>query len=173
MRRSLQLPRRELRKEFPATQDRAGFTWFHGVNDVQVKAVGKSLGPEDEDEMGKGNARTVTLEVSPQQAEKLVLADEKGSLRLALRHPDEIYSPKSDGTKIYDFVAWFDPPDRSKKDVVTTEPLPEYPDYFNDTPEPDEVVDFDFSNFNPVERIRIEVIMGGEVKEVFIEKPLL
>lgn len=148
---------------------------FTILNDIMVKAVGSSLGPEDQGEgVEKSNARTVTLEVTPQQAEKLVLADEKGSLRLSLRHPDEIYSPRSDGTKIYDFVAWYDPPNRDVGGpaAATTEPLPKYPEYFNDTPEPEKTVEFDFTNFNPVEKVRIEVISGGEVKEVFIEKPI-
>lgn len=148
---------------------------FTILSDIMVKAVGSSLGPEDQGEgTEKSNARTVTLEVTPQQAEKLVLADEKGSLRLSLRHPDEIYSPRSDGTRIYDFVAWYNPPNRDVGGhaAATTEPLPKYPEYFNDTPEPEKVVEFDFTNFNPVEKIRIEVISGGEVKEVFIEKPL-
>lgn len=143
---------------------------FTILTDVMVKAVGKSLGPEDEDESGKGSARTVTLEVTPQQAERLILSDERGSLRLTLRHPDEIYTPRSNGTNIFDVVKYFEPPDREKKPA--TEPLPEYPDYFNGTPEPDGEVEFDFDSFSPVEKIRIELIMGGKVEEIFIEKPI-
>ncbi|MCD6217318.1 Flp pilus assembly protein CpaB [bacterium] len=144
---------------------------FTILTDVMVKAVGKSLGPEDEDESGKSNARTVTLEVTPQQAEKLILSDEKGSLRLTLRHPDEIYTPLSNGTNIFDVVKYFEPPNRDKE-TVTKEPLPEYPDYFNGTPEPDGEVEFDFDSFTPVEKIRIELIMGGKLEEIFIEKPI-
>ncbi len=141
------------------------------LTDIQVKAVGKSLGPEDEDETGKSSARTVTLQVTPQQAEKLILSDEKGSLRLTLRHPDEIYTPRSNGTQIFDIVTYFEPPNREKV-TVTKEPLPEYPDYFNGTPEPDGEVEFDIDSFTPVEKIRIELIMGGQVEEIFIEKPI-
>lgn len=141
------------------------------LTDIQVKAVGQSLGTEDEDETGKGSARTVTLQVTPQQAEKLILSDERGSLRLTLRHPDEIYTPRSNGTQIYDIVKYFDPPNREKA-TVATEPLPEYPDYFNDTPDTDGEVEFDFDSFSPVEKIRIELIMGGKVEEIFIEKQI-
>ncbi|MFH1514883.1 MAG: Flp pilus assembly protein CpaB, partial [bacterium] len=103
---------------------------FTILSDISIKAVGKSLGPEDnEEEGGKGSARTVTLEVTPQQAEKLILADENGNLRLTLRNPEEIYTPKSAGTNIYQVVDYFEPPDRDKK-VQTSEPLPEYPAYF-------------------------------------------
>lgn len=144
---------------------------FTILTDVQVKAVGKSLGPEDEDETGKGSARTVTLQVTPQQAEQLILSDEKGSLRLTLRHPDEIYTPHSRGTQIFDIVEYFEPPNR-EKEVAVTEPLPEYPEYFNGTPEPDGEIEFDFDTFSPVEKIRIELIMGGQVEEIFIEKPI-
>jgi pilus assembly protein CpaB len=149
--------------------------------DVQVKAVDRSLGPEDEEEAAtKSKGRTVTLAVTPQQAEKLLLADEKGTLRLSLRHPDEIYSPASSGTQMYDVVKWFPPPNREDSGTgseAAAESMPEYPSYFNNTPQPDTTdeagVSFDFpENQVPVERIRIEVIMGGEVQEIFLEKPV-
>ena len=146
---------------------------FTILTDVSIKAVGKSLGPEDEQESGKGSARTVTLEVTPQQAEKLILADENGNLRLTLRHPDEIYTPKSVGTHIYQVVEYFDPPNRDK--VVAAAPLPEYPEYFANTPEPEDEgdIEFDFDTFSPVERVTVQIIMGGEVSEVVIEKPIV
>lgn len=151
---------------------------FTILSNVMVKAVGNSLGPEDADETGKGAiARTVTLEVTPQQAEKLVLADDKGSLRLALRHPDDVYTPSSDGTQLFEFIKYFPPIDteRKEKETDTKEPLPQYPEYFRNMPEPEkvEVVEkpIDVESLKPVEKIKVELIIGGQVQEVFIEKP--
>ena len=148
---------------------------FTILSNVMVKAVGNSLGPDQTDETGKGAvARTVTLEVTPQQAEKLVLADDKGSLRLTLRHPDDVYTPSSDGTQLFEFVKYYPPIDGKGKEVATTEPMPQYPEYFRNMPEPEKVkeVPIDVKSLVPVEKIRVELILGGQVQEVFLEKPI-
>ena len=148
------------------------------LSDIMVKAVGNSLGPDMADETGKGAvARTVTLEVTPQQAEKLVLSDDKGSLRLALRHPDDVYTPSSDGTQLFEFLKYYTPIDvkSQAKETSTTEPLPQYPDYFKNMPQPETVekVPIDINSLMPVEKIRIELIMGGQLQEIFLEKPTI
>ena len=110
------------------------------------------------------------------EAEKLVLADDKGSLRLVLRHPDDVYTPSSDGTQLFEFVKYYPPMDGESAGAKTAqEPLPQYPEYFKNMPEPETVdqVPIDINSLMPVEKIRIELIMGGEVKEIFLEKPII
>jgi pilus assembly protein CpaB len=150
---------------------------FTILSNVMVKAVGKSLGPEDQDTTEKGGvARTVTVEVTPEQAERLILADEKGSLRLSLRHPEDIYTPASSGTQLFDIVKYTpNPYDKNSKPQPAEQPLPKYPEYFKNTPEPDskavQTTPIDIESLRPKEKIRIELIMGGEVQEVFLDKP--
>ncbi|HYE76939.1 MAG TPA: Flp pilus assembly protein CpaB [bacterium] len=119
--------------------------------------------------------KNVTLELTPQDAEKLVLADENGSVRLTLRHPDEIYSPALDGTPITEIVKYYPNPNEKKKSPgIAERPLPRYPDFNTppparaSTPAPrdPEVL------FQPIEQITVEVIKGGTVEEVYLEKPL-
>lgn len=121
--------------------------------------------------------KNVTLELAPQDCEKLILADEKGSLRLTLRHPDEIYSPISDGTPITDLVKVFPNPNAESKAAPAPASLPRYPDF--NTPPPAPVkgpasapASADPEIFRPIERITIEVIRGGELEEIYLEKPL-
>lgn len=52
------------------------------LQDIEVLAVGSNSGQND----GEGG-KTITLAVSPQQASSLILASERGSVRLALRSP--------------------------------------------------------------------------------------
>ena len=49
-------------------------------------------GTSKQEAQARPNARTVTLAVTPDQAQRLILAEEKGKIRLALR-PVEDHSP--------------------------------------------------------------------------------
>lgn len=53
------------------------------LQDIEVLAVGSNFGKDE----GGGGDNTITLAVSPQQASALILASERGSVRLALRSP--------------------------------------------------------------------------------------
>jgi pilus assembly protein CpaB len=76
------------------------------LRDVQVVAVGKDIGTSIQESEGPTIPKTVTLAVTPQEAEKLVLADEAGVIRLSLRPKDEKFAPPSSGTSISDLVAY-------------------------------------------------------------------
>jgi|GEM_PF-492160 len=141
---------------------------FTLLANVPVRAVESftEAGVEGENEMFKN----VTLELAPPDCEKLILADEKGSLRLTLRHPDEIYSPISDGTPITELVKIFPNPKDDEKAPAPAS-LPTYPDF--NTPAPAAIEPMgDPEIFRPIEQITIQVIKGGEVEEIYLEKPL-
>lgn len=146
---------------------------FTLLTDVPVRAIETitEAGTDGEQNIFKN----VTLELSPQDCEKLVLADEKGSLRLTLRHPDEIYSPITEGTPITELVKIFPNPYKEEKAAPAREPaLPRYPDFNTPPPAPPAKAApaADPEIFRPIEQIIIEVIKGGEVEEIYLEKPL-
>lgn len=74
--------------EVPSGQEQVTMTAF-ALQDVEVLAVDQSLS-ETKPTSGKEETvqtKTVTLAVSPEEARRLVLASERGSIRLALRSP--------------------------------------------------------------------------------------
>ncbi|NPV28910.1 MAG: Flp pilus assembly protein CpaB [Firmicutes bacterium] len=75
------------------------------LQDVEVLAVGKNL--EFVREQGKEKkveVKTVTLAVTPEEAKPLVLADEEGTIRLALRSPVEKGKVSSAPFELEDFL---------------------------------------------------------------------
>ena len=57
---------------------------------IGVAGVGGSKpDPAKQDQQARPNARTFTLAVTPEEAQKLILAEEKGKIRLALRGVDD------------------------------------------------------------------------------------
>jgi len=78
------------------------------LRDVKVVAVGKDIGAQE----GEAGAtatpvpKTITLALSPQEAEIMTLVDENGNIRLSLRNPEERYAPLSLGTTVGDVVTY-------------------------------------------------------------------
>lgn len=70
------------------------------LSDVTVFAIDDRISREPEDEESAMSARTVSLLVKPDQAEKLLLAEELGTIRLALRRTDENAVPSTQGADI-------------------------------------------------------------------------
>ncbi|HDS30823.1 MAG TPA: Flp pilus assembly protein CpaB [Firmicutes bacterium] len=80
---------------------------FTVLRDVGVMAVGQDIGFEGKDgEFTAPQSKSVTLRITPSQAEMLALASEIGSIRLSLRHPDEVYSPLTAGTALTEFTRY-------------------------------------------------------------------
>ena len=78
---------------------------FTVLRNIQVLAVGQDIGFEgDETEPTAGVSKSVTLQVTPGDAEILTLASEVGSVRLALRNPNDLFSPSTDGTALNEFT---------------------------------------------------------------------
>ena len=63
----------------------------------------------------------MTLAVTPDEAEKLTLIDESGSVRLSLRPPEERYAPLSLGTSIPDIVAYRPTHEEIREDAKAAE----------------------------------------------------
>lgn len=70
---------------------------------IKVLAVDQGLDASDRREQDKEN-RTVTLAVTPQQAQPLVLSAEKGSVRLMMRPPADQGTVSIPSTRIKDLV---------------------------------------------------------------------
>jgi len=83
---------------------------FAVLRDVSVMAVGQDIGFSGETGDAAATAppvsKSVTLKVNPKDAEILSLASEVGSIRLALRYPDDMYAPKSAGTALTEFTKY-------------------------------------------------------------------
>ncbi|MCX6647638.1 MAG: Flp pilus assembly protein CpaB [bacterium] len=80
---------------------------FTVLRDIQVMAVGQDIGfTGDETEPSAGVSKSVTLEVNPSDAEILALASEVGSIRLALRNPNDQFSPSTGGTALTEFTKY-------------------------------------------------------------------
>jgi pilus assembly protein CpaB len=79
---------------------------FTVLRDIGVMAVGQDIGFQEgtEGEFTQPVSKSVTLRVSPSQAEILALSTEVGSMRLSLRDPEETFSPVTAGTAITDFT---------------------------------------------------------------------
>lgn len=84
------------------------------VQDLRVLAVGQTLTSSG----GKvPPGATVTLEVLPDEAQQLVLAAERGSIRLLLRSPGDEHSERTDPFTMDHFI------DRDAAAATTTSPL--------------------------------------------------
>ncbi len=76
------------------------------LRDIRVVAVGKDIGVDIEETPGAAMSKTVTVAVTPDEAEILTLVDENGDVRLSLRPPEERYAPLSYGTTMEDVVSY-------------------------------------------------------------------
>ena len=70
-----------------------------GFGVVANVAGGKS---ERQEAIARPNARTVTLAVTPDEAQRLILAEEKGKIRLALRAVDDHQAADVSATQLRD-----------------------------------------------------------------------
>jgi pilus assembly protein CpaB len=82
------------------------------LQDIKVFAVDTVfVGKSDKDEQAAA-AKTVTLEVTPSQAEKVTLATEMGNIRLVLRGTDDGTETVGDGTTVARLFGGGDKSDR-------------------------------------------------------------
>lgn len=75
------------------------------LSDIRVLATGQRLTPEEKKDKKDTGFQHVTLAVTPAQAQILVLAAERGSIRLVLRSPVDKGKVKLPPAKIEDLVA--------------------------------------------------------------------
>jgi len=74
------------------------------LSDIRILATGQRLSPEDKKDKKESGFQHVTLAVTPPQAQKLVLAAERGSIRLALRFPTDKEEVKLPATTVQQFL---------------------------------------------------------------------
>ena len=153
---------------------------------VRIAAVGTDIGTDIDDTGGSGISKSVTLAVSPQDAEILTLVSENGSIRLSLRPLDEIYSPPSLGQTLSDIVRYRPTREDMKDDAATAEAErrrqeDEYRQSLRDkgyTVEEDkdgEIITLPpFPSEIPTgpDEVTIEIIRGGEVEKVTVPESL-
>jgi pilus assembly protein CpaB len=164
---------------------------FAILRDISVMAVGQDIGFSGE--TGDPAAATtppisksVTLKVNPKDAEILSLASEVGSIRLALRYPDDLYAPKDTGTALTEFTKYTptrkDLQEAAKQALAEADALrqqaaynaqaqaPRYSAPAPVTPEvnPGQGIE-QLANLGPPP-VFVELIMGGQVSKVELQK---
>lgn len=75
------------------------------IQNLKVLALGQFTGKEEEAATKETLPKTVTLEASPKDVEKLVFASEFASIRMALRRVDDNKIVPSDGTLKEDIIS--------------------------------------------------------------------
>lgn len=129
------------------------------LQNVPILAVAQSDKTPDDDPQAKISS-SVTLAVTPGEAEKLVLASERGKIRLAMRSPDETAEVKTNGSN----------PDSLRGVVKPAAPKVVHHRPVRSKPTPPRVVYVD----RPVRKIAppppapdpVEVIKGNRVEHV-------
>lgn len=92
----------------PESQERARAYSILTLQDIEVLAVGEN--PELLTNKSPVGAKTITLAVSLQDAQPLVLASERGNLRLLLRHPADKTRAVLNPFQLQDFLVLSPPP---------------------------------------------------------------
>ena len=93
------------------------------LSDVQVLAAGTKY---DQDQASQGKpvpSTVVTLSVTPADAERVALAQEKGRLMLALRNPMDVQPAQTTGVRMTGLVAGAPPPPSEPKAPVKRAPV--------------------------------------------------
>jgi pilus assembly protein CpaB len=74
------------------------------LQDIKVYAVDSTFVGKNESDGALVNGKTVSLLVTPSQAEKVMLASEMGSLRLIIRNLDDDLEGATDGARVSDIL---------------------------------------------------------------------
>ncbi len=163
---------------------------FTVLRQVEVMAVGQNIGFEEDETMAGGAiSKSVTLKVNPMNAEILTLASEVGSIRLTLRHPDDLFAPSTDGTALTDFTQYTPTRDdleamaarerQVERDAQSAEleririlsTISRQPSPIS-TDDTDEDLSFEWLTELPdiYDPITVDLILGGQLQTVVIEE---
>ncbi|HEX9744747.1 MAG TPA: Flp pilus assembly protein CpaB [bacterium] len=152
---------------------------FTVLRNVIVLAVGQNIGFTAAENEDGAISKSVTLKVDPFQDEMLALASEIGSIRLALRNPDDPWAPATDGTALTDFTTYTatrddlqEAADRAREEARRAEE--EYwrrIDAMGSNYIPPRDTDFTAVQAPPPSEPKdtVELILGGEVIEVEVD----
>ena len=97
------------------------------LQDVKVFAVNDQVRSDKDKAVESITAKTVTLLVTPPQAEKLALANEIGKIRLVMRSPDDRSVVQEGGMRLDALFGPTDKPDRAAEEPSRPAPTPPAP----------------------------------------------
>ena len=86
----------------PATDDPSGITTSTLLQDVEILAVHTNVSTPSANKINPDDARSVTLSVSPGDAQRLDLGQNRGTLHLTLRNPNDKNLAKADASTLLD-----------------------------------------------------------------------
>ena len=92
------------------------------LQNVEILAVDQLVKPPNENRVDPKELRSVTLLVTPQQAAKLDLGQNKGVLHLTLRNPEDDAPAATRPATLADLGLYEEPPNREAKDKEGKEP---------------------------------------------------
>jgi len=142
------------------------------LEDILVFAVNDQVRTQDDKASESINAKTVTLLVTPSQAEKLALANEIGKIRLVMRGPADKGSSSQNGTTLQDILIT-EKTDRGAEEMNhppvnpktgLTAMLNQTQQATTPTPQPEPVVQ--------QESFAMQVIRGTEISELDFKRKL-
>jgi len=142
------------------------------LQDVKVFAVNDVYDLDSSDSMGKIVAQTISLLVPLDEAERVILADQLGEIRLVMRSPEDDEEVHTGGAHPNELFGPTDSSDRDQESVAAGPILP------YDSGETDEFLEFLNSQqaqtppldvAEPAESWTMRTITGGEVSEVVLQ----
>lgn len=108
-----------LRTTDPTTEKETNKTVFENV---RVLATGAQMGADAEGKKAKED--TYTVEVTPEEGERLALAEASGSLRFALRNVTDVETVLTTGATLSETLAYYRPVDPTDRSRLKPEPKP-------------------------------------------------
>ena len=124
------------------------------LQDVRVFAVNEQWRPAEDKSNESITAKTVSLLVTPQQAEKMMQATEMGKIRLILRNPDDPQVAETNGTDASELLTGMSSSDRNKEWGVKRKPGGEGSKDAKEAPEDNS------------EHFVMNIVRGGELAQV-------
>ena len=94
------------------------------LQDVRVFAVDANYRHDPEEGETAGPAKTISLLVTPSQAELVTLASELGNIRLTMRSPEDEEMASTDGAKVSDLLGLTDHGNRDEESLFPAENKP-------------------------------------------------
>ena len=124
------------------------------LQDVRMFAVNEQWRPAEDKSNESITAKTVSLLVTPEQAEKMMQATEMGKIRLILRNPDDPQVAETNGTDASELLTGMSSSDRNKEWGVKKKPGGEGSKDANQAPEDNS------------EHFVMNIVRGGELAQV-------
>ncbi len=124
------------------------------LQDVRIFAVNEQWRPAEDKSNESITAKTVSLLVTPEQAEKMMQATEMGKIRLVLRNPDDPQVAETNGTDASELLSGMSSADRNKEWGVKKKPNGEGSREAKQEPE------------DTSEHFLMNIVRGGELAQV-------